>query len=404
VRVERWLVCLVGIGAGVPGVARAQAIAWFDDFACDDDDRFGEGRDHGWYNLYPSDPWTTAAGDGVGPVTDDQSGGVGAPIDDVENFLLTGSALWEDYSLLTTITNPDDDWVGLVLRVSSADAYYRCGYWRNSRPGCEAPAPSAPGFALQRINSDDPCRDDAEVDAAPGFAPEVGATYAMALGVVGGTVFCQLDADQNGLGNGADVELSYIDPEPLPPGPGGLAAYNNGGARFQSALVVTFDPDSDADGLPDAVEAATGTDPAAPDTDADGLTDPVELGLPDAPWDTDRDGLLDAWDLDSDGDGAPDAHEHTGGVSPDSDCDGFPDVQDADSAPSGPGDTGGATGPGDTGSAADDGATDGPATAGAAAPPAAWFCAQGGAGGALAAPTALALGALRRRRRSVRRG
>ena len=400
-RFARWQLCLAAFGAGAPGVAWGQAIAWFDDFACDDDDRFGEGRDHGWYNLYPSDPWTTAAGAGVGPVTDDQSGGVGAPPDDVENFLLTGSALWEDYSLLTTITNQDDDWVGLVLRVSSADAYYRCGYWRNSRPGCQAPAPSAPGFALQRVDTSGPCGEDYEVDAAPGFAPAVGATYALALGIVGGTVFCQLDADQNGLGNGDDLELAYLDPAPLPPGPGGLATYNNGDVRFQSALVVTFDPDADADGLPDAVEAAAGTDPAAPDSDADGLTDPVELGLPDDPWDTDGDGTRDAWDLDSDGDGAPDAHEHTGGVSPDSDCDGFPDVQDADSRPAGSGDTGVTADPTDTGSPGVDDPTGGPA-AGAAAPPAAWFCSHAGGGSALAMPTAVALGVARRRRRSAR--
>ena len=95
------------------------------------------------------------------------------------------------------------------------------------------------------------------------------------------------------------------------------------------------DPDSDADGIPDA-EEGTG------DSDSDGVPDaldgPADLnsdGVPDAEegtGDSDSDGVPDAEDendccpCDSDSDGMPDAEEGTG----DSDSDGIPDALDPD--------------------------------------------------------------------------
>ena len=130
-----------------------------------------------------------------------------------------------------------------------------------------------------------------------------------------------------------------------------------------------FDLDSDADGISDVYEA-NGTDlnkdgrsdgavdangvPASakggltpPDTDKDGKTDPYDVdsdgdGIPDAvergadgnnPLDTDRDGIPDFRDVDSDGDGIPDAIERgPDGTRPlDTDRDGTPDYRDLDS-------------------------------------------------------------------------
>ncbi|MCC7373057.1 MAG: Ig-like domain-containing protein [Verrucomicrobiales bacterium] len=99
--------------------------------------------------------------------------------------------------------------------------------------------------------------------------------------------------------------------------------------------------DTDRDGVPDAIEAALGTDPNQPDTDRNGVSDGAE--------DFDRDGLRTSWELvngldprklDSDGDGVSDGDEDLdndglinkreqelglNALSPDSDGDGWDD-------------------------------------------------------------------------------
>ncbi len=106
------------------------------------------------------------------------------------------------------------------------------------------------------------------------------------------------------------------------------------------------DTDSDNDGIPDSQEA--GDDPATPtDTDGDGVpdyqdTDSDDDGIPDAteagsdpttPQDTDGDGTPDHLDQDADGDGVADATEAgSDPASPnDADGDGIPDYLDTDS-------------------------------------------------------------------------
>lgn len=83
--------------------------------------------------------------------------------------------------------------------------------------------------------------------------------------------------------------------------------------------------DSDGDGLDDDLEAALGTLPGDPDSDDDGLDDGLETDYGTAV-DTDGDGLIDALDVDSDNDGAPDAVEGSG----DTDGDLVGDWRDAD--------------------------------------------------------------------------
>jgi MYXO-CTERM domain-containing protein len=107
-----------------------------------------------------------------------------------------------------------------------------------------------------------------------------------------------------------------------------------------------LDPDTDSDGIPDGLEFSPSTvsrdegDPA--DTDLDGIIDALDEdsdgdGWPDAaeapldpsnPPDSDGDGIYDFRDLDSDNDGLSDAEELAAGTSPingDSDGDGIPD-------------------------------------------------------------------------------
>ena len=81
--------------------------------------------------------------------------------------------------------------------------------------------------------------------------------------------------------------------------------------RISAKQTVTSDDfaDSDDDGLSDALERATGTNPNDPDTDADGLTDDVE--------DENRNGVVDAGETnprlwDTDGDGLSDNEETLG--------------------------------------------------------------------------------------------
>jgi len=69
--------------------------------------------------------------------------------------------------------------------------------------------------------------------------------------------------------------------------------------------------DSDADGVPDPVEIARGTNPRDPDTDHDSIRDPDELGASPEylPIDHDSDERSDANDPDDDGDGLPTVEE-----------------------------------------------------------------------------------------------
>jgi len=80
-------------------------------------------------------------------------------------------------------------------------------------------------------------------------------------------------------------------------------------------LEVTVDhTDTDADGLPDTVEAVIGTDPKSPDSDLDGIEDMAEVA-----------NRTDPMEADSNGDGIPDGNEVVGGVA-DSDGDGTPNA------------------------------------------------------------------------------
>ncbi len=326
---------VVACGALVPGSAFAQAVAFEDDFDCDVDDTFGSGADRGWRNLFGGDAWTAAENDGVSPRTDGSAGTFGPPVQDYENFLLTGSRRWQDLSIEATLEETDDDWMGLVARYSGPEAYYVCGFTRDQYPDCSGGGGVASGLFLKRVDSASPCVGNADVASDPGFAPVAGAPYRLRLEVVGGAVTCTLDADQNGVGVGSDVVLTYADAAPLPPGQAGFASFNNGdgngGAVFDDVVILTFDADTDSDGLPDVVEADAGTDPALADTDGDGLSDRIEVGLASAPWDDDGDGVIDALDLDSDGDGLSDEDEAPGGVPIDTECAGAPDFQDTDS-------------------------------------------------------------------------
>ena len=86
-----------------------------------------------------------------------------------------------------------------------------------------------------------------------------------------------------------------------------------------SNIVLEFSGDnidSDGDGISDEREIELGLNPNSTDSDGDGILDKVEIGDIDNPTDTDGDGIIDALDLDSDGDGYSDSEEIIAGTSP----------------------------------------------------------------------------------------
>ncbi len=84
---------------------------------------------------------------------------------------------------------------------------------------------------------------------------------------------------------------------------------NHGGSTERSLQVRVHGVDSDGDGLWDSREMAAGLDPHSADSDHDTIDDATEFGDGDEPSDVDGDGIPDALDQDSDGDGRSDADE-----------------------------------------------------------------------------------------------
>jgi hypothetical protein len=139
--------------------------------------------------------------------------------------------------------------------------------------------------------------------------------------------------------------------------------YTHGGVAADGSIsmTVTLDPqrqDRDEDGIPDALEAAYGTNPDSGDTDSDGISDFLEVcydddcnnynpGVTDtnaSSADTDGDGMPDNWELnntfnplfndgadDADSDGLTNAQEYNAGTDPhisDTDGDGLTDGEE----------------------------------------------------------------------------
>jgi len=166
-----------------------------------------------------------------------------------------------------------------------------------------------------------------------------------------GTLPDDCDTDHDGLSDG--VELGYIQPDDYD----GCHGLQPAGTNYsRPAVLDPLNPDSDGDGITDGDEDANGngwvdpseSDPTVDDSDGDGLTDGLERygdfdgdGLPDFDFhdvhgegaclipdkmsDIDCDGIPNTIDLDSDGDGCPDAEE---GVWVDANANGVPDVYD----------------------------------------------------------------------------
>jgi hypothetical protein len=185
--------------------------------------------------------------------------------------------------------------------------------------------------------SDDPCtgNDDYTVDEAPfSYTPSV--TYGIQLSVSINAVTCLVDTDDNGIfSDPGDIALTYVDPDPLPPGLIGLSAWNLNNGIFDDVLATVTDGDVDKDGLPNITEAILGLSFLSADSDADTIADVHEVLMAQRPPNTDGDAQPNSLDKDSDGDGISDeaeAGDRDLFTSPvDNDCDGLPDYMDTDS-------------------------------------------------------------------------
>ncbi|MCA9620899.1 MAG: thrombospondin type 3 repeat-containing protein, partial [Myxococcales bacterium] len=121
--------------------------------------------------------------------------------------------------------------------------------------------------------------------------------------------FDQTDSDSDGAGNfcdGGDTDGDGVtDSNDTCPAVAGPQLDTDGDGRGDIC-----DDDDDDDGLSDSDEALAGTNPFNPDTDGDFIDDATEVGPnPATPRNTDSDLLIDALDLDSDGDGWLDSQE-----------------------------------------------------------------------------------------------
>ena len=104
----------------------------------------------------------------------------------------------------------------------------------------------------------------------------------------------------------------------------------------KDGTIDALDIDDDDDGLDTATEILLGTNSLLADSDGDGLSDAKEIGdLVNQPKDSDADGIIDALDsednTDTDNDGIPDYKEIKLGTNPektDSDADGIDDIEE----------------------------------------------------------------------------
>lgn len=94
-----------------------------------------------------------------------------------------------------------------------------------------------------------------------------------------------------------------------------------------AAFAEISNTDWDNDGISDEVEEQLGTEMYLADTDGDGVPDKDEIGDITEPLDSDNDGVIDAKDIDDDGDGIPTIFEGRTDV----DGDGRPNYLDQDS-------------------------------------------------------------------------
>ena len=153
-----------------------------------------------------------------------------------------------------------------------------------------------------------------------------------------------IDTDADGISDTEENKLG-TDPKKADSDADGIPDNEELGAELSTpidtdkdGIIDALDPDDDNDGIPTLLEGKVGSSPLLDDTDGDGLKDAIEIGdisNPDSinietftALDTDKDGTINALDIDDDDDGLDTSTELLLGTNPllaDTDGDGIPD-------------------------------------------------------------------------------
>ena len=240
-----------------------------------------DGRDQ-WVSGYGSDPWYGLESDDFGtfalPLTDDNGGSFGSG-DAYDNWLVNEDAVTGQGWMTAVAYSEDDDTVGVVINLSSADTYYGLAV-----VGGAGLAPdgltyglnpfgytSGPLIVLYKVDNGTLTILD-EVRSS-GF-PQ-GDFFKLGVGVNGRQVWGRYwSSADDAFGDG--TVLVATDSTPLPEGASGFYAFDSGyGDSFQVTAFGTMDLyayDDDADGvIDDEDNCETVANPDQADRDGDGI-------------------------------------------------------------------------------------------------------------------------------------
>ena len=197
-----------------------------------------------YQNVYPLDPWMLSPRGGVSPLTDHASGRFGLPADGYDNHLVFGDNSWLNIDVRATyhvqrkprLDDPDEadgqELVGLVLRWSSPELYYRCHLTNHRMPTCTPDGVDRvrPNMAITRVATGLPCVDHYRVatEICPGGQcyPEDDTPFELHFGIKDGHLCCRMFQDGR-----ERMVLNFTDIRPLPPGKAGVSAYDLGDSR-----------------------------------------------------------------------------------------------------------------------------------------------------------------------------
>lgn len=258
---------------------------------------------NGWVGGYSRDGWRAGAGgERLWPDTDDNifdyggypnAYGFDSPAD---NWLVRGPSVG-DGGVAGLVGNGDDDALGFVAHHDGADTFYLAGHTANSAPPPYGGSTDEAFVFLLRVEGGSATVLD-EVLAAD----LSGQPVPMRLDINDGRILVAL---------GGQVLIDVVDPSPLPPGQGGVWAYDTGfeGAPGSTAFfesIRVFRTDQDDDGVADDADNCESTpNPLQGDADGDGTGNacddtpgtptgdtydpggPDDTATPDAPGDTD---------------------------------------------------------------------------------------------------------------------
>ena len=249
-----------------------------------------------WVSEYCDDKWATANSNGVWPKSDDGCGddlifgckcefGVGSGCglvlkgdsDPYDNVLHLQGFVFESHRYEVTMTNSDDDAMGVVFRYVGPQAFYMVVFSRHMMPkGLDCGSDEVVGARLYRVQGE-----IAVTLASSEVTYQIGMAHRVRVDAIGSSLSVSFDA--NGDGQLAADELLFdVEDTTYPSGEVGLFAYENGGCGsdgcgFDDVLVQVYLPGgTDEGGTDEGGTDEGGTDEGGtdlPGTDEGGTTE-----------------------------------------------------------------------------------------------------------------------------------